>query len=131
MALKSVRTAVKDYLTTNCPLFTGGFFQPYIPTSTTPKPFGVIKVSTDEGARQGGTRMVQVMCHAERDDFDTLDALVKSVVDALDKVHVSCGTSGAKTYYVKPHWTGTSGDWADDDRESIVRTAEFEVVIAR
>jgi hypothetical protein len=131
MALKTVRTAVKDHLTTNCSSFSGGFFQPYIADSTTTKPFGVVRVSGDDGAYQGAVKTLQVMCHAARDDFDTLDALVFSVIKALDRVRISCGTTGGITYYVTPHYTGTSGDWADDDRETIVRTCEFEVVIAR
>jgi hypothetical protein len=131
MARKTVRTAVKDYLTTNCSSFSGGFFQPYITDKTTTKPFGVVKVAGDDGAYQGAVKTLQVMCHAARDDFDTLDSLVLSVIKALDRVRISCGTTGAKTFYITPVYVGTTGDWADDDRETIVRTAEFEVVIAR
>lgn len=118
-----IREEIKDQLEYYCPSFTGGFFEPGIPTKNTTKPFGVIRVGPDTAHhRQGLEKKIYVAVHAAREDFSTLDTLVYEVIDALDGWVLDTGI---------PRWTGTTADASDDDRESIFRIAEFEVMIAR
>lgn len=123
----SLRSAVREHLADNCPSFSGGFFEPQIATKKTEKPFGVIRIAGDEGhSKQGITKRVQVMVHCAREGYDDLDSLVYEVVDALDDTEIE----DEDKKFIPSH-TGTTGDYNDDDRETITRTAEFEVVIAR
>lgn len=118
-----IRAEIKDQLEYYCPSFSGGFFEPGVATKHTTKPFGVIRVSGEDGLyRQGCDKRIQVAVHAERGPHSALDTLVYEVVDALNGWVLDTGI---------PKWTGTTGDAADDDRETIFRIVEFEVMIAR
>jgi hypothetical protein len=132
MAEKTTRDAVKDHLTTNCPSFTGGFFQPQIADANTTKPFGVVRMGPEDAAfRQGHVKRVLVSVHAERDDYNSLDSLVRSVVNALNDVMVFAGSVSGLNLYVHTIHVGTTADYNDDDRQTTVRTAEFETRLAR
>lgn len=127
MAEYSVRTSVERHLRTNCDSFEE-FYEPGVADKNSPKPFGVLKVGNDQAhPRQGLTKRMQVMVHAEREDYDDLDALCYEVVEALDNQRVNCSDNR----WVVPVWTGTTGDYEDEDRLTVMRTVEFEVVIAR
>lgn len=132
MAEKSIRAAVRDHLATNCPSFTGGFLYPQIATNVTPKPFGVVRLGPEDSmAKQGKTRHLYVHVHTDKDKWDELDTLCLSVVGALNEVDVSCGSSGGKTFWITPNHVGTTADATDDDRMTIFRTCEFEVVTGK
>ncbi len=132
MAEKSTRAAVRDHLATNCPSFTGGFFYPQIATSVTTKPFGVVRMGAEDRARrQGNTRTFYVHVHAAKDAYDDLDTLCRSVVAALDGAKVACGSASGKTFWVTPYHVGTTADANDEDRETIFRIIEFEVVTGK
>ncbi len=132
MAEQSLRSAVRDHLATNCPSFTGGFLYPQIATNTTTKPFGVVRMGPHEkGAKQGATRHLYIHVHTVKDAWDALDTLCNSVVSALDGVNVSCGSAGGKTFWITPYHVGTTADATDDDRMTIFRTCEFEVVTGK
>jgi len=126
--VKSLRDAIYDQLVAKCPSFTGGFFQPQVANESTPKPFGVIRIGPAERVgNQGIIRRLEVHVHAAKENWATLDTLCRSVVDALHMVRVSAGTSGGKTYYVTPKHTGTTSDWVDDDRETMMHIVEFDI----
>ncbi|MCK9570853.1 hypothetical protein M0R72_18025 [Candidatus Pacearchaeota archaeon] len=132
MAEQSVRSAVRDHLATNCPSFTGGFLYPQIADNNTVKPFGVVRMGPHEKeAKQGAVRRLYVHVHTVKDAWDALDTLCNSVVSALDCINVSCGSSGGKTFWITPYHVGTTADATDDDRMTIFRICEFEVVTGR
>lgn len=132
MAEKTTRDAVREYLVTNCPSVTGGFFQPQIADATTTKPFGVVRMGAESAEfRQGHTKTIQVAVHCDREDYNTLDSLVRSVVNALNDVMVPAGSISGVNLYVHLIHTGTTADWHDDDRRTIFKIAEFETKLAR
>lgn len=133
MALKTVRDAIADQLIDQCTSF-AGFYQPQLANDKTPAPFGVIMMSVDTAEPSHGLlKKVQVAVHTRnRDDLNELDALVYEVMDALDDVYVSCGLDDDdREHFIIPEHTGTTGEWFDDDRRTVMRIVEFEVAIAR
>jgi hypothetical protein len=132
MAEKTLREAVRAHLVTNCPSITGGFFQPQAADKSTTKPFAVLRLGPEDAdPKQGYSKRVLVTVHAERGDYDTLDSLVRSVVDALNGGKIPAGSSGGTSFYVYLYHTGTTAEWHDDDRLTIFKTAEFETKLAR
>jgi hypothetical protein len=119
----AIRDEVVDYLRTALYMTFDEFYQPQIANKNTPKPFGVVRIGGDEAVpKQGMIKRIQVMVHTDREDYDDLDALVYQVITALNETELTSGI---------PQHTGTSGDFHDDDRETIFRIVEFEAVIVR
>lgn len=123
----NVRDAVKAYLEANCPSITGGFFEPQIANNNTPKPFGVVRIGPTTPNGPGETKKVYVHVHADRDEYGNLDELCQVVRSTLDNVDIPCGEG----YQICLEWQGTTGDYHDEDRETVMHMVEFDVINAR
>jgi len=129
MAEKTLRDAIADHLIAHCTSF-NGFYQPGLANKSTTRPFGVIRIGPQREDEQGIgiITTVQIAVHTDNlDDLNVLDALVKQVRDEMDEVDVACGNS----LWVTPHFTGVTSEYPDDDRGTVMRLMEFEVVTAR
>lgn len=103
-------------------------YEPNVPTHDTPKPYAVVVQGSDT-SRQDPTsfqRTVEVWLYNNIDTFQTLDALAKETIEALDLKTITDPETGL-SYTAK--FNGTLGqDIVDEEWKATIRGLQFSVI---
>lgn len=118
-----MRQAIYDCLTANCRKIIR-WFQPYVPTASTEKPYGVIVIAERTPVtRVGAFQDFTVFLYAEPGDFTVLDEAVQEVKQILHERRLLA--SDGRLFEIQ--WVMDGKDYYDDTLRAIARYVEFTI----
>lgn len=118
-----MRAAIYDCLTANCRRVTQ-WYQPYVPTAATPKPYGVLILEQRVPVtRVAAFQDITVFLYGEPGDYTVLDDVVREVKELLHERRLV--TADGRTFELV--WVMDSKDFYDETLKAIARYVEFTI----
>ena len=119
------RRAIQEHLVANCPGLTGGVEYPFTAKADHAKPYAVLKsadTAQDDEVSLGYYQALEVWVYVEPGDFESLDALARSVREALDGVFITDAAGDS----IRVRWDRVAiEDWYDQELRAITTRLDF------
>ncbi len=122
-----MRAAVRSKLSSSIGAIGSRVYDPHAAGPQTTKPFMVVRqgVENEESNWAGFRRIIEVWPYVDETNFQEVDALVKSVKDALEKQLLTDAVTGE---VFTCRYAGSDGqDYVDKDWKALTRCIRFEV----
>lgn len=120
-----MRLAIIKYLNENCQSVKT-WQHVYTPTSSTPKPYGVVKIGEEMRApfnNRGFFRELTIWPYFKLGNFIPMDEAVAELKTLLAGTTLTTSTG----HKFEIEWVHTGGDFQDPDLEAITRRIEFRI----
>lgn len=134
-----MRKALYTYMTTNCKSIKT-WLQPYQPTASTPKPYGVLVIGEkrrDAFNRRGAYRDLHIWPYLLPSSFVALDEAVNEIEQLLAGKTLE-GTIAAESdegadvkFKFLVEWVGEQKDFYDSGLNAITRRIDFRIPLIR
>lgn len=118
-----MRNAIRQRLVEKVAAVSGRVYQPYMAGAKQPKPYLVVKCGGESPSNMtvGYEVPFEVWMYIERTDFNELDALANSVINALNGKDLV--TEDQQVFALR--YRGASTDFYDEDWKALTRRLDF------